>query len=142
MLNLSVKLTKEEIARIARWEARREYGLTIDNLVKDAKTLRGQVLGLEGQMHKVLTYTALLGAKVPAISVLGPYAVIFALVFQIATEVSKEVTRIEVREERIRREIEIAEIRKEIFGEVIGMRDVEREREKERREAYRGVVPG
>lgn len=81
-----------------------------------------------------------LGARISRII---PYLPILIMTITlIATKVSEEVTRLRLREERIRREKEKAEIRKEIYREVIGFRDVEREYERARREAYRSVVPG
>lgn len=108
----------------------------IEKAVAETKQLYRQVRSMETQVNKVTKFAEMMGLALPTISLLGPYAAIASIAFQVATMVAQEITRQQQLEAERERARELAELRRELVTETMA------EIEAKRRENYRGVVPG
>lgn len=136
MLILSGENTKELYQKVKSLEKDISTGKSdIEVVVKETRRLYSQVRTVERTVYKVERIVEMFGVAMPAIGMVGPYAFIFMIAFQVANLVAQIVTAEEREKQRIERDNAIREIRREIFKEA--SENIERER----RESYRSVVP-
>lgn len=122
---------------IQRVERKADRGRSeIENVVRETKQLYRDVRRVESTANQAAQFAQMMGMAFPAITLLGPYAAIASLVFNVATLVAQQITKMEMERAERERAQEIIELRRELVQET------QREIEALRREAFRGVVPG
>ena len=139
MSSLSEEKTEELYERIEGLEKEVKTGKSdVEKAVAETKRLYRDVRKVEGQVHRVERLMRIFGLAAPTLAIpgIGPATAIMMMAFQIATLVARQITLKEIEKDKAERRREQIELWRQLVAET------KAEIEADRREQYRGTVPG